>query len=247
MKQSGMTKPRLSVARLRRRLREAARPEDARALQRFFKTGPGDYGEGDVFLGVRVPAIRALVRQADGLSVTQAQGLLRSKFHEERLLALLLLVRRFQRGDDRARETIFRLYLRETRCINNWDLVDLSAPHILGGWLLRRDRSILHELAGSSGLWRRRMAVLATLAFIRAGQFQDTVRLCEKLLSDRHDLMHKACGWMLREAGKRDAGVLRRFLRAHAPRMPRTMLRYAIERLPEPERRQWLAVSPQSE
>lgn len=229
------------LAQIRRMLRAAARREDAVILQRFFKTGPGEYGEGDVFLGVRVPAARKLVRQTDGLRLAEVRTLLHSPFHEERLLALLVLVRRFERGEDEDRERLFDLYLRETRFINNWDLVDLSAPNIVGTWLLTRPRDILDALAGSGNLWERRIAVLATFAFIRAGQFDDGVRLCRRLLADKHDLMHKACGWMLREIGKRDVAVLEKFLEAHAAQMPRTMLRYAIERFPEKQRQAWLA------
>ncbi len=235
-------KAQMSVAEVRRLLRGQACAEDARILQRFFKTGPGEYGEGDVFLGVRVPAIRRVARLCGGLSLGEIRALLHSRYHEERLLALLTMVRRFEKGDDALRQRLFGFYLRETRFINNWDLVDLSAPQIVGGWLSRRDRSVLRTLAASADLWERRIAVLATFAFIRAGEFGETLALCERLISDPHDLMHKACGWMLREVGKRSVETLRRFLRAHAGRLPRTMLRYAIERLPEPERKAWLAV-----
>jgi 3-methyladenine DNA glycosylase AlkD len=225
---------------LRRSLREAADPARATLLQRFFKTGPGQYGEGDVFLGLRVPAIRSVARQGDGLTPTEAKTLLGSRYHEERLLALLILVRCFQRGDAATRQQIFDLYLANTRCINNWDLVDLSAPKIVGAWLLGNDRAVLDELSLSANLWERRIAVLATFAFIAQGQFDDSLRLCRRLLTDRHDLMHKACGWMLREIGKRDEGALEQFLAAHAAQMPRTMLRYAIERMPPAQRKIWL-------
>jgi 3-methyladenine DNA glycosylase AlkD len=228
------------LAHIRRLLRDCANDRDAAISQRFFKTGPGDYGEGDVFLGVRVPATRKVARQADGLSFADVRNLLHSKFHEERLLALLILVHRFERGDGQTRQCIFDLYLRETKFINNWDMVDLSAPNIVGNWLLARPRGLLKELAGSKNLWERRIAMLATFAFIRAGQFEDTFRLCRRLLGDSHGLMHKACGWMLREVGKRDVVVLEKFLQAHAGEMPRTMLRYAIERFPERKRKAWL-------
>jgi 3-methyladenine DNA glycosylase AlkD len=224
-------------------LRAAARPGDAAVLQRFFKTGPGEYGEGDVFLGVRVPAIRRIVRahRADA-GLPAIRGLLASLYHEARLLGLLLLVERFRRGSARERVAIFRLYLASTDRINNWDLVDLSAEHIVGGGLReRRDRSLLDRLARSASLWERRIAVLATFHFIRRGEFDDTLRLARRLLADPHDLMHKAVGWMLREVGKRDAPRLRAFLDRHAAVMPRTMLRYAIERFPEAERRRYLA------
>jgi 3-methyladenine DNA glycosylase AlkD len=228
------------LPQIRALLREAARPDHAAVLQRFFKTGPGEYGQGDLFLGLRVPFLRRLARQSDGLRLTDVTALLRSGYHEERLLALLVLVRRFERGDVRLQERVFRLYLRGRRFVNNWDLVDLSAPNILGTWLLPRPRTLLRRLAGSRVLWDRRMAVLATLAFIRRGQFEDTLDLCRRLLGDEEDLLHKACGWMLREIGKRDRRALYEFLERQAGRMPRTMLRYAIERLPERERRAWL-------
>jgi 3-methyladenine DNA glycosylase AlkD len=225
---------------LRRRLRARASAKDARVLQRFFKTGPGEYGEGDLFLGVRVPELRRLARQSDGLARGDALALLKSRHHEERLLALLILVRRFERGSPAEQEWVYEACLRHTRHINNWDLVDLSAPSIVGAWLLRRDRSLLDRLAASPFLWERRIAVLATLAFIRQGQFDDTLRLCASLLEDQEDLIHKACGWMLREAGKRNPAALEGFLRQYVSRMPRTMLRYAIERLPKTRRKAWL-------
>ena len=204
------------LAALRGLLRASASAEDARFLQRFFKTGPGQYGEGDCFLGVRVPATRQVSRQSDGLTLAQVCLLLHSKYHEERLLALLILVRRFTRGSEAERRRNFDLYLRETRLINKWDLVDLSAPNIVGVWLLGHDRSILDQLARSASLWERRIAVLATFAFIRQGQFADSLRLGRLLLSDPQDLMHKACGWMLREVGKRDLNTLETFLGACA-------------------------------
>jgi 3-methyladenine DNA glycosylase AlkD len=220
-------------------LRLLSNLEKARQSQRFFKTGPGEYGEGDQFLGLTVPEIRSLVPQSDDLSEAEVLTLLRSEWHEERLLALLIWVRRFEKAkkDETARERIVDLYLANTKWINNWDLVDSSAPQILGAWLLKRDRAVLRTLAQSKSLWEQRIAMLATQAFIRAGEFTDTVQLCEGFLHHPHDLMHKACGWMLREAGKRDEAVLRAFLDQHAAKMPRTMLRYAIEKL-EPAVRQ---------
>ena len=221
------------------KIRALAAPAKAASSNRFFKTGPGEYGEGDQFLGLTVPEIRSLVPQTDGLSEADVLTLLRSEWHEERLLALLIWVRRFEKAkkDEAARERIVDLYLANTKWINNWDLVDSSAPQILGAWLLKRDRAVLQTLAKSKSLWEQRIAVLATQAFIRAGEFDDTVQLCEGFLGHPHDLMHKACGWMLREAGKRDEAVLLAFLDQHAAKMPRTMLRYAIEKL-EPAVRQ---------
>ena len=226
---------------VRRKLRAHASAADAAILQRFFKTGPGEYGEGDVFLGVRVPATRRVVRECDGLGFGAMNQLLRSKFHEERLLGVLVLVRWFERGDAALRERVFNFYLRHLNCVNNWDLVDTSAPGIVGGWLLDRPRALLDDMAASPHLWTRRVAVLATLAFIRRGEFADTLRLCRRLLRDPHDLMHKACGWMLREAGQREVAVLLKFLDAHASNMPRTMLRYAIEKLPASQRQDYMA------
>ena len=229
-----------TAAHFRQRLRAAARPEHARGLQRFFKTGPGEYGEGDRFLGLRVPDVRRLVRESDGLATAGLRSLLQSRFHEERLLALLILVRRFERGTPERRDQLCAFYLAHRQWVNNWDLVDQSAPRILGAWLRERPRDLLYELARSPVLWERRIAVLATFAFIRERQFEDALRLTESLLADRHDLMHKACGWMLREVGKRDLRALTGFLERHATQMPRTMLRYAIEKLPPARRQEWL-------
>lgn len=236
----------MNVAELKTALRAAARPGDAEFLQRFFKTGPGEYGEGDVFIGVRVPAIRKLAAQSGALELARVLPLLQSQYHEERLLALVMLVRRFERGAAEERQQLFHLYLREVRWINNWDLVDVSAPNIVGAWLLDKPRDPLRALARSPGLWERRIAVVATFAFIRKHQYEDTLQLSEHLLGDRHDLIHKACGWMLREVGKRDLSALTNFLDRHADRMPRTMLRYAIERLPPAQRQAYLRSPPKS-
>lgn len=224
---------------LREELQKRIVPGRAETLVRFFKTGPGEYGEGDRFLGIDMPGIRAVVKRDDGKS--DVRGLLHSPWHEERLLALLILVRRFQSGNTTAKKAVFDFYLSETSWINNWDLVDVSAYHIVGAWLLDRPRPILRRLASSESLWERRIAIVSTWAFIRTGDLAETFRLAEKLLGDPEDLMHKACGWMLREAGKRDVAALERFLDAHVSEMPRTMLRYAIEKLPEKRRKQYLA------
>ena len=233
----------VTAAALLRALRAQADPGDAINLTRFFKTGPGEYGEGDRFLGVRVPAVRALVRaHRDRVPPDTAAELVRSPWHEARLFGLLLWVQSFQRGSEADRAALYRAYLAHTAHINNWDLVDASAEHVVGGWLFTRDRAPLDQLARSSVWWERRIAMLATFHFIRRGQFADTLRLAERLRADHHDLMHKAVGWMLREVGHRDPAALRGFLARHAPTLPRTMLRYAIEKLPEAERRRWLAV-----
>jgi 3-methyladenine DNA glycosylase AlkD len=232
-----------SLAVLRERLSSLASRERAAQTRRFFKTGPGEYGEGDRFLGVSMPDLRSLLPGTDPLSEGEIQAMLASVWHEERMLGLLALVRRFgkARKQEARRQHLVDLYLASTASINNWDLVDNSAPHLLGAWLLDHDRGVLQRLASSSNLWEQRIAVLATLGLIRAGQFDDTLALCERFLGHPHDLMHKACGWMLREVGKRDAAVLRGFLDQHAPVMPRTMLRYAIEKMPERERKRYLS------
>jgi 3-methyladenine DNA glycosylase AlkD len=237
-----MDLPSPSSADARARLRELADPDVARFLQGYFKTGVGEYGEGDLFVGVRVPVLRRLARELRGASIAESTVLLRAAVHEERLLALLLLADAYDRGDARTRAEIFRVYLAHTRHINNWDLVDTSAPSIVGRHLEQRDRRVLRRLAHSPMVWERRIAMVATHHFIRQGDYEDAIAIATLLLDDAHDLMHKATGWMLREVGKRHVGTLRAFLDRHAARMPRTMLRYAIERLPEPTRRAYLGV-----
>ncbi len=219
------------------RLQQLASPEDAQFLQGYFRTGPGQYGEGDRFLGIRVPVLRKLVREFRGVPLADAADLLRSPWHEARLLAVLLLADAYARGTAQARETIYRLYLDSTAYVNNWDLVDTSAPHIVGAHLEAGDRGVLEELARSESLWERRIAILATQHFIRRGDFDTTLRIAEMLVDDGHDLIHKAVGWMLREVGNRDRAAEEAFLRRHHRTMPRTMLRYAIEKFP-PELRQ---------
>ncbi len=227
----------MTLPELRAHLSSLATPERAESSQRFFKTGPGQYGEGDVFIGITVPVLRAAAKQARDLSLQDLRPLLKSKIHEERLVALLILDSQYAKSKD---PKIVDFYLNNTDCINNWDLVDGSAPYILGAHLLTHDPKILYTLVKSKNLWERRIAIISTLAFIRAGQFEHTLALSEALLTDTHDLMHKAVGWMLREVGKRDQATLEKFLRAHATHMPRTALRYAIERFPEPLRQQYL-------
>jgi 3-methyladenine DNA glycosylase AlkD len=225
---------------LRKKLHAHASPEDAVFLQRFFKTGAGQYGEGDTFIGVRVPDMRRVCREGSAASLATIRALLRSRIHEERALALLLLVQAFERSDEDGRRAIYELYLAHTRNINNWDLVDLSAGSIVGGWLAGRSRAPLSRLARSASLWERRIAIVATFHFIKRGELDETFRIADLLLHDTHDLIHKAVGWMLREAGKRDGAALRRFLKERYGMMPRTMLRYAIERFPEEERGRYL-------
>jgi 3-methyladenine DNA glycosylase AlkD len=230
----------MSAAEIQERLAALGDARVAASSRRFFKTGPGEYGEGDLFRGIRVPALRALAKEYEGAGAAEAGRLLRSPFHEDRLLALLVLVRLYARGDEAAREKIYGLYLKSTRFINNWDLVDSSAEHIVGAHLRERGRGPLHLLAKSADLWERRIAVLATFHYVRRGEFAETLRVARALLSDREDLIHKAVGWMLREVGKRDPSAEEEFLKEHCRRMPRTMLRYAVERFPEERRRRYL-------
>lgn len=222
------------------RLRSLANPETARTLQGFFKTGPGQYGEGDIFLGIKVPMIRAIAREFPDTGLDTAITLLHSRFHEERLLALLFLMRHFSAGGAKERQNAYQAYLANTRWINNWDLVDISAPHVVGAYLANQERATLYRLVRSDSLWERRIAIVATLHFIRHNDFDDTLKLAKQLLHDREDLIHKASGWMLREVGKRDRGRLEAFLDRHGRYMPRTMLRYAIERFPEDLRQAYL-------
>jgi len=213
---------------------------DAQNLQRYFKTGPGEYGAGDVFLGIRMPVLRRCVRQFDGTTLADVGVLLQSRYHEARMLALLLLVARYERAGDAERSQIYRTYLANTSRINNWDLVDLSASQIVGAHLEHRSRRPLYRLARSASLWERRIAVIATAYFVRRNDFRDTLALAAALRDDPEDLIHKAIGWMLREVGKRDKAALERFLTRHYHHMPRTMLRYAIERFAERERLAYL-------
>ncbi len=231
-----------TLAQVRQALRVYASPAQAVVLQRFFKTGPGEYGEGDRFLGVNVPQTRKVARTAARLPLPALAEMLQSPLHEERLLALLAIVRRFERGTEDEQRALFDFYLSQTARINNWDLVDVTAPNIVGAHLVARSRRPLYRLARSPNLWERRIAIVATHAFIRRGDCADTLAIAETLLADPHDLIHKAVGWMLREVGKRDTAGLEGFLARHAGRMPRTMLRYAIERLPVAQRSAWLAV-----
>ena len=232
---------RLTALDARRALRSHADSERAKGAERYFKTGKGEYGEGDVFVGVAVPPCRRIAKAFRDLSLDECEKLLVSKIHEERLVALLILVAKMARADEKEQKRIFDLYLRLRRHVNNWDLVDTSAPFIVGSYLFDRDRRILETLARSKNLWDRRIAMLATFSFIRKDDFADALAIAERLLDDDHDLIHKAVGWMLREIGERNRTVERSFLDRHASRMPRTMLRYAIEKFPEPLRKSYLA------
>jgi 3-methyladenine DNA glycosylase AlkD len=225
---------------LQRELSDAADPERARNLAWFFKTGKGQYGEGDVFCGITVPTMRKLAKRYTHLKLTDVKKLLSSRVHEHRFTALEILVFQYEVGDRAARQKMFDFYLQHTRHINNWDLVDTSAPYIVGEHLVSRSRRILYSLAKSPSLWERRIAMVATMTLIRRDDLEDAFAIAELLLGDEHDLIHKAVGWMLREAGKRSTPALMDFLERNYSAMPRTALRYAIERLPEPQRKRIL-------
>jgi 3-methyladenine DNA glycosylase AlkD len=207
---------------------------------RFFKSGPGQYGEGDILLGLRAEVMHRLSKEHQSLPFRDLRVLLRSPVHEDRSLALLILVRQATKGDDASRQKIYELYLAHTRYINNWDLVDASAREIVGGYLYDKPREPLVNLARSASLWERRISIVATHFFIRQGEFADTLRIAKLLLGDEEDLIHKAVGWMLREVGKRDQPTLEKFLRRNGKVMPRTTLRYAIERFPKEVRLAYL-------
>jgi 3-methyladenine DNA glycosylase AlkD len=230
-----------TAAALILRLRQSGTPTRAAGSQRFFKTGPGQYGEGDVFLGVCVPDIRRLARQSLQTPLPELARLVGSEFHEARLLALLILVVRQAKANEAQKREAYEFYLEHHDRINNWDLVDSAAPRLVGAWLMDRSRRILDKLAGSPNLWERRTAILATAWFIGRGQFADTLRIADRLGNDDHDLIHKAVGWMLREVGKRNRQTLEGFLQKRYRRMPRTMLRYAIERFDPARRKAYLA------
>ena len=221
-------------------LRSLGSPEQAANLARFFKTGPGQYGEGDHFIGVKVPVIRKVAKEFKSLPLTEAECILHSEIHEERLLALVILVGQFEKANNATRKSIYDLYLANTEHINNWDLVDLSAPKIVGRHLETRSRRPLYRLAKSASLWERRISIVATGWFIWQDDFADTLKIAEILLGDQEDLIHKATGWMLREVGKRNVAVLEQFLDEHCRVMPRTMLRYSIEKFPEKRRQAYL-------
>ncbi len=246
-----------NLNKLRQRLRRRANPKRALVLKSFFKTGPGEYGEGDVFIGIDVPTLRSIAKRFACLKLPDLAALLASNIHEERLIALLILVNQYQKAPETQKKKIFNFYLRNLKFVNNWDLVDLTAPHLAGHYLceIRARHSstgsesratsrdalpLLTRLARSKNLWERRVSIVSTLYFIRKGDSAHVRRIAKMLLNDSHDLIHKAAGWMLREMGKRDQSVLEKFLGKHAHQMPRTMLRYAIERFPENKRKKYL-------
>ncbi len=232
------------LSQIQEEIKKSANPEKAKVLQRFFKTGKGQYGEGDIFLGITVPESRKIAIKFKDLTLESVEILLQSKIHEERLIALLLLVHNYNTAqkdkDEKKKEEIYNFYLKSTKYINNWDLVDLTADKILGHYLIDKDKSILYDLAKSDNIWERRIAIISTFHFIKNNQFSDTLNISLLLLKNKHDLIHKAAGWMLREIGKRDISVLKNFLNKHYKDMPRTSLRYAIERFPEDKRKTYL-------
>ena len=217
-----------------------ANKEIAEHSQRFFKTGKGEYGESDIFLGIRVPVLRKLVNKYRGISLEEVSKLLHSKFHEERLLAVLMLVQLFKTGGDEEQKQIYNLYLDNIEFINNWDIVDISAGNIVGAYLHEKDKALLYRLVYADNLWERRISIISTFYFIRQNEFDDTLKIAEILLNDKEDLIQKAVGWMLREVGKREIEIEEEFLQEHYMKMPRTMLRYAIEKFPETRRKMYL-------
>ena len=214
----------------------------AKHAQKFFKTAPGEYGEGDVFIGVRVPQIRTIARKYKNTPISVIEMLIISPIHEERMLALVLMVNQYKKADNQKQKVLYNLYLSHTKYINNWDLVDISAPHIVGAYVFEYKKgAVLKRLTKSNTLWERRIAMIACFYHIRQNAFDEPLMIAESLLYDSHDLMHKAVGWMLREVGKRDEALLEHFLQTHNyALLPRTLLRYAIERLPEQKRKEYL-------
>ena len=225
---------------LRKKIKSLGNPEISKTLKWFFKTGKGEYGEGDVFAGLKVPTQRKLAKEFRDLDFADLKMLLSSPVHEERLISLLILVDRFAKSSEKKKQIIFRFYLKNRKGINNWDLVDLSAPKIMGKYLLEKDKSILFKFALSKNLWERRIAILSTYEFIRNEDYYTTLRIAEILLEDNHDLIHKAVGWMLREIGNKNLMAEENFLKIHYNKIPRTMLRYAIEKFPETKRKKYL-------
>jgi 3-methyladenine DNA glycosylase AlkD len=234
-------KSEINLKNLKIDLKKYQSKEKANILMRFFKTGVGQYGEGDIFIGVVVPDSRIIAKKYFDIPLVLMDELIQSKIHEERLVAVFILVEKFKKANDKEKKEICKFYLNHTKNINNWDLVDLSAPKILGEYLLNKNREILEKLAKSKNLWEKRIAIISTFQFIYAGEYEWTFKILKLLIKDEHDLIHKACGWMLREVGKRVSEVrLEDFIKENIKIMPRTMLRYAIERLSEAKRQYYL-------
>ena len=222
-------------------IRALANKERANHSKKFFKTGKGEYGYGDIFLGVRTPQIRSIAKKNISISTTEMKTLIKSKYHEERLLGLIILANKYSKDkDEKVRNQLYKIYVSSFKYVNNWDLVDVTCPHVIGKHLMDKERSILYSWARSEDLWTKRIAIVSTHWFIRKNDLDDTFKIAEILLNDEHDLIHKAVGWMLREAGKRDLEKEEIFLKKHYKNMPRTMLRYSIEKFPEPKRQKYL-------
>ena len=230
----------MTIRTIQKKLQQLGSEEKANVLRRFFKTGPGEYGEGDVFIGVSVPELRKLVKEYPDITIKESAQLLKSLVHEERMLSLLMLVAKYSKGNETVKKRIYNLYLQHTRFINSWDLVDNSAHHIVGNFLMDKSKAPIYRLATSKNLWERRIAILSTFYFIKHHNYSETLKLSKILLVDEQDLIQKAVGWMLREIGKRDIYTIETFLKKYYKRMPRTMLRYAIEKFPEPKRQNYL-------
>lgn len=231
----------ITAKNVEKKMRSLSSRQKAQHAQRFFKTGKGQYGEGDLFLGITVPTLRKLAKEFKEISLSENRKLLRSKWHEIRLIALIIWVNQYQKADQLKQKEIFQLFMKNKKWINNWDLVDLSTPHITGHWLYEtKNKKILFQLAKSKNLWDRRIAVISTFYHIRQNQFSEITQLCALLINDTEDLMHKACGWMLREMGKRNKSVLVSFLEKNAVKMPRTMLRYSIEKMSVQEKQKFM-------
>lgn len=232
---------RRGLSKIQKELRRFSNPKRAKLSQGYFKTGPGQYGEGDIFIGPSVPQVRQVAKLHAQAPLQELEVLIHSPVHEDRLLAVIILGLQYRKGSDTEKKRIHKFYLRNIERVNNWDLVDTSAPLIVGEHLVAQKRDLLYKFARSKNIWRRRIAVLSTFAFIRENDFKDLLALSEILLHDKEDLMHKAVGWLLREAGKKDPRVLNQFLDKHSHEMPRTMLRYALEKLSPQERAHYLA------
>ena len=230
----------MNLNELKKTIRANANKDHAKAMQWFFKTGKGEYGEGDKFVGIKVPVQRKIAKQFVELNLEDLQTLLNSKIHEERLISLLILVDKYYKADEKVKDKIYQFYKKNSRKINNWDLVDLSAPKIMGIHLLNRGKQILYKYAHSNNLWEKRISIIATYSFIKIRDFKTTLEISDILLNDDHDLIHKAVGWMLREVGKQDMNTLEKFLKPRYNKMPRTMLRYSIEKFPEKKRIKYL-------
>ena len=230
----------MNYLELKQAVKNHSNNEQGIFLQRFFKTRKGEYGEGDIFAGIKVPVSRKIANQFKDLGFADLQKIIKSKIHEERLITLFILVAKYKKADEDEKEKIFNFYLKNIRYVNNWDLVDLSAEKIIGAYLIDKDKRLLFDLVNSNSIWERRIAIMSTFYFIKANQFAATLKISELLLKDKHDLIHKAVGWMLREIGKRDIQAEEIFLQKYYKKMPRTMLRYAIEKFPETKRLDYL-------